>query len=109
MPAITDLRAYMDALRASFDAGRAAGRCVVLQYCFTGAVTGACYAVIADGALTVSEGQHPAPTATVQADFELWLRVVAYHLDPLMAYQDGLFSVEGDVEALIETDALFTR
>ena len=109
MPAITDLRGYMDALRASFDAERAAGRRAVLQYCFTGAVTGACYADIAEGALTVCEGNHPTPTATVHADFDLWLRVIAYHLDPLMAYQEGLFTVEGDVEALIETDTLFVR
>lgn len=109
MPAITDLRGYMDALRASFDAERAAGRRAILQYCFTGAVAGDCYADIADGALTVCEGRHPTPTATVRADFDLWLRVIAYHLDPLMAYQEGLFTVEGDVDTLIETDTLFAR
>ncbi len=109
MPGIHSLEGYMDALRASFVAERSAGRQVTLQYIFSGAVTGDCYAVIADGAIQVAEGRHPAPTATVLADFDLWLRVVAYHLDPLIAYQDGLFRVEGDIEALIGADAWFQR
>ncbi len=109
MPAIHDLQGYMDALRASFDAERARGRQVTLQYCFSGAVTGVCYATIADGTLTVAEGRHPAPTAVVTSDFELWLRIIAYHLDPLLAYQEGLYAVEGDIEALIETDTWFMR
>ncbi|HEY7849883.1 MAG TPA: SCP2 sterol-binding domain-containing protein [Ktedonobacterales bacterium] len=109
MPAIHDLQGYMDALRASFDAERAGGRSATLQYLFSGSVTGACHAVIADGALSVAEGRHPAPTATVIADFDLWLRITTYQLDALMAYQEGLFAVEGDVETLIETDDWFTR
>jgi putative sterol carrier protein len=109
MPAIHDLQGYMDALCASFVAERAAGRSVTLQYIFSGSVTGACYAVIADGAMTVAEGRHPAPTASVMADFDLWLRIIAYHLDPLMAYQEGLFAIEGDMETLLESDAWFRR
>lgn len=110
MPAISDLHGYMDALRASFNAERAGGRSLILQYCFTGAESGACYAVITNGALTtVAAGRHPSPTATVTTDFDLWLRVISYQLDPLLAYQEGLYAVEGDVEALIESDAMFTR
>ncbi|HEU5346466.1 MAG TPA: hypothetical protein VFU60_19105 [Ktedonobacterales bacterium] len=109
MPAISDLQGYMDALRDSFNPERACGRRITLQYCFTGSVTGVCHAVIADGALMVAEGRHPAPTATVTADFDLWLRVISYQLDPLLAYQEGLYAVEGDVETLIESDAMFTR
>ncbi|HZC04792.1 MAG TPA: hypothetical protein VE338_04055 [Ktedonobacterales bacterium] len=109
MPGIHDLQGYMDALCASFDAGRSGGRDVTLQYVFSGSVTGACYAAIADENIRVSEGTCPAPTATVFTDFDLWLRIIAYHLDPLMAYQDGLYRVEGDIEALIESDALFRR
>ncbi|HET9110011.1 MAG TPA: hypothetical protein VFN78_04205 [Ktedonobacterales bacterium] len=108
MPGIHTLQDYMDALRASFVAERAAGRQVTLQYVFSGSVTGECYAAIADGAITVAEGRRPA-TATVFADFDLWLRVIAYHLDPLMAYQEGLYRVTGDIDALIESDTWFQR
>lgn len=109
MPGMTDLEGYMAALRASFDAQRADQRRVTVQYTFTGAVSGACYAVIADGALCVAEGRHAAPTVAVTADFDLWRRIVTYEIEPLMAYQEGLYAVEGDLEALIEADNLFRR
>ncbi|HEX8997380.1 MAG TPA: SCP2 sterol-binding domain-containing protein [Ktedonobacterales bacterium] len=109
MSTMHDLPSYMQALRASFEAERARGRSVTLQYVFTGAVEGACHADIVDGALTVAEGRCASPTATITADFDLWLRVVAYHLDPLLAYQEGLYSIDGDIETLIEADSWFRR
>jgi putative sterol carrier protein len=99
----------MDALRAAFDAERVGETRATVQYLFTGAVTGACYASVADGALLVAEGRHPAPTVAVTTDFELWKQIIAYHHDPLMAYQEGLFTVEGDMETLLESDTWFRR
>jgi len=109
MSGIHDLQEYMAALRASFDAGRAGEIRATVQYIFTGAVNGACYASVADGALEVGEGVHPAPTVAVTTDFALWIQIIAYHHDPLMAYQEGLFTVEGDMETLIESDTWFRR
>lgn len=109
MPGIHNLQEYMEALRASFDAGRAGESRAIVQYIFTGAVTGACYASVADGALLVDEGRHPAPTVAVTTDFDLWRQIIAYHRDPLMTYQEGLFTVEGDMETLIESDTWFRR
>lgn len=109
MPGIHDLQGYIAALRATFDAERAPQLRMTVQYLFSGAVNGACSASLADGALVVAEGCHPAPTVTVRSDFELWMRIVSYEIEPLMAYQDGLYTVEGDIEALIELDACFRR
>ena len=109
MPGIHNLHEYIEALRASFDAERAGETRAVVQYIFTGAVTGACYVIVADGAIQVAEGRHPAPTVAVTTDFDLWRQIIGYHLDPLMAYQDGLFTVEGDMETLLESDTWFRR
>ena len=109
MPAANTLESYMALARDSFDPERAAGRSASLQYNFTGAVTGACYIIIHDGALVVAEGHCAAPTATVTSDFDLWLRIISYDLDPLIAYQEGLFTVDGDLETLLESDAWFRR
>ena len=51
----------------------------------------------------------PAPTVAVTSDFDVWMRVIAYQHDPLMAYQEGLFTVEGDMEKLLESDTWFRR
>lgn len=109
MPGISDLQGYMDALKSSFDAECACSRPITVQYRFTGAVNGACHAVVANGALVVAEGIHPAPTVSVTSDFDLWTRIVTYEIEPLMAWQDGLYQIEGDIEALIELDACFRR
>jgi hypothetical protein len=103
------LEGYLRALEATFSPERARGKRVVLQYVFTGRQEGDCFAIVEDGTIAVALGRHPAPTATVTSDFDLWRRVMAYHEDALLAYQAGQFQVAGDVEALMEADAWFVR
>jgi putative sterol carrier protein len=100
---------YMRLARESFLPERARGRRAVLQYHFTGRVTDSCYAQIDGGALLVAQGTHPFPTATVRVDFDLWLRILSYQVDGLMAYQAGEYQVEGDQETLMESDTWFGR
>ena len=103
------IEGYLRTMEDTFSAARAQGRCAVLQYHFTGSQEGACYAMIEDGALRVARGTHPAPTAAVSADFDLWMRILAYEEDGLLAYQDGKYTVTGDVETLMDSDAWFVR
>jgi hypothetical protein len=39
----------------------------------------------------------------------LWLRVITHDVDGLIAYQDGLYVVEGDFLALMDSDLWFER
>src|SRR5579863_9724802 len=98
---VTTIDEYMQAMRASFVPEKAAGVRAVLQYQFTGRQNGACYAVIADGSISADAGTHPAPTATVTADFDLWMRILAYEVDAVLALEDGQYEVEGDLETLM--------
>ncbi|HLZ22763.1 MAG TPA: SCP2 sterol-binding domain-containing protein [Ktedonobacterales bacterium] len=100
---------YMGMLRGSFQQDRARDAHVVIQYEFSGSQEGVCHAVVDAGALQVACGPHPHPTATVRADFDLWLRIVSYQEDGLLLYQNGTYSVEGDVEALMIADSWFKR
>lgn len=106
---VHDIPEFLQAARESFLPERAQGRSLALQYIFTGSAPGECYLLIEDGALTTGEGRHPAPGVTVRVDFVTWQRIVTYELDPLLAGQQGLFSVEGDVLALMESDQWFKR
>jgi putative sterol carrier protein len=100
---------YMRLVRQSFLPERTRGRNAVLQYHFTGRVVDSCFARIEDGALLVAQGTHPHPTATVRVDFDLWLRILRYQVDGLMAYQAGEYQAEGDFETLMESDTWFSR
>jgi putative sterol carrier protein len=104
-----DLPGYIAVLRATFDAAATGGRGFVIQYDFTGRVAGVCHATIASGALSVALGPAPAPDVIVTADFDLWRRVLAHQVDGLMAWQEGLFTVTGDMETLMESDLWFRR
>ena len=100
---------YMRLARQSFLPERARGRNVVLQYHFMGRITDSCFVQLDDGALLAAQGTHPNPTATVRVDFDLWLRILSYQVDGLMAYQAGEYWVEGDLETLMESDTWFHR
>lgn len=100
---------YLNNMRASFAPERAHGKHAILQYIFTGSQTGACYAIVEDGTLYVGAGMHPAPITTVTTDFDLWVRIMRYEEDPLLAYQAGRYTVEGDIETLLEADSWFPR
>jgi putative sterol carrier protein len=98
---------YIRQLESSFLPTKAAGKRAVLQYVFTGRKTGVCHAVIEGGAIHAASGPHPAPTVIVETDIDLWTRIVRYDVDGLLAYQEGLIRVTGDVETLIESDTWF--
>lgn len=106
---ITTIDEYLHAMQEAFVPEKARGAHAVLQYQFTGSQVGACYAVVEDGTLHVARGTHPAPTATVTVDFDLWTRILAYQVDGLLALEDGQYQAEGDLETLIESDTWFRR
>jgi putative sterol carrier protein len=106
---IATIEDYMRVMRQTFLSERARGHSAVLQYHFTGRVTGSCYAEINDGALLVAQGTHPRPSAAVQVDFDLWLCILNYEVDGLLAFQAGQYQAEGYLEALMESDTWFHR
>jgi len=95
--------------RQSFVPEHAHGRRAVLQYHFTGRAADSCYVQIENDTLLVAQGTHPNPTTTVWVDFDLWLRILSYEVDGLIAYQAGQYQVEGDLETLMESDTWFRR
>lgn len=107
--AIMTIDEYLAAMRASFLPDRAAGRRAVLQYEFTGREAGVCHAVIAEGAIHTERGPHPHPDATVTSDFDSWMRIVSYKIDPLLAAEDGLYTASGDVILLMDSDTWFAH
>lgn len=107
--AIRSIDDYLRALTTSFVPTAAGDRSIVLQYQFTGREQGMCHAVIAAGQIQVAHGPHPSPTVVVRSDFDLWLRVITHDVDGLIAYQDGLYTVEGDFLALMDSDLWFER
>lgn len=100
---------YQRSIEKTFVPELARGKHAIFQYVFSGSQVGCCYAVVEDGRLSVARGKHPAPTASVYCDFDLFLRILAYEEDALLAYEDGKYRIEGDILALMESDTWFVR
>lgn len=104
---ISSIDDYLSALQASFKSEAAGDRSMVLQYEFSGRVQGVCHVVIAGGAIQTGRGPHPSPEVIVRSDFDLWLRIATHDVDGLMAYQDGLYTIVGDIVLLMDADLWF--
>jgi putative sterol carrier protein len=98
---------YLRRLERAFLPERAAGRSAIFQYEFSGRCVGTCHVVIHNGMLRAAMGPHLTPSAVIESDFDLWLRLVTYEEEPLLAYQRGAYKVSGDLELLMEADTWF--
>lgn len=98
---------YLQLAQVTFLPEKARDKHIVVQYIFSGRDCGACYITVDDSELHTAVGEHPTPTATVIVDFDLWLRIIAYEVDGLLAYQEGRYTATGDIEALMDADTWF--
>jgi hypothetical protein len=104
---ITTIDELIASMREAFLPDMARGAHAVLQYTFTGSQPGACYAIVVDGTLHTDRGTHPAPTASVTVDFDLWTCILRREVDGLLALEDGLYQAEGELETLVVSDTWF--
>lgn len=73
----TTIDGFLSSLRLAFQRGKSAGLNAVYHFNFTGAQKRAATIVIADKRIRVEQGLVGAPSLTVTADAETWLRFVA--------------------------------
>ena len=95
------------ALTGRFHADRAVGLSAVFQFVVTGDDGGTWHAAIANGACTVSAGDHASPGVTISASAVTWARIVAGTTDPQTAFLMGKVRVKGDMGLAMRLRSLF--
>jgi putative sterol carrier protein len=96
-PRPDSLNTLMTILKIGFNTQKATGKKGVLQFNFTGGVTGSCYFKVADGKIEAFEGLADKPDLKIDAAFEVWADVIAGKLDGAQAFFDGKYKAEGDI------------
>jgi putative sterol carrier protein len=96
-PRPDSLKTLMTILQIGFNPQQAAGRKGILQFNFTGGVTGSCYFKVAGGKIEAFEGQADKPDLKVDAAFEVWADIITGKLEGEQAFFDGKYQVEGDI------------
>jgi putative sterol carrier protein len=101
------VKEIFDAMSGAFNADKAAGMNAVYQWDVTGDGGGKWNAVIADGAITVSEGENDSPNITITVAAQDWLDITNGKLDGQMAFMSGKLKVKGDMSLAMKMKTLF--
>ena len=103
---IADLIAKMP---GAFMPEKAQGLNMVIQLNITGAEAGNWNVEIKDGALKVEQGIHPNPNLSVTADSADCLKIFNRELDPMQAFMQGRFKLQGDLGLAMKMAQFFKQ
>ena len=81
----------------------------VVQFDFSGPVTGTCYMAIENGGINLAQGPAENPDLVVKTPFDLWVDIMAGRADGAQSMMEGKYTVEGQVELLMKMGELFGK
>lgn len=97
----------MEKMPGAFIPEKAAGLEAVIQFKFTGAEAGNWYAVIKDGKVEVSKGEHASPKMTLTADSSDYVKIFTGELDGMQAFMQGKLKLAGDLNLAMKLTQMF--
>ena len=98
------VKEFFDALPSRVDPAKTAG--MNNSYVFDIAEAGAWTVTVADGAVSVEEGEHDAD-CTISASEETLLKIAKGDANPTTAYMTGKLKIKGDMGAALKLQKLF--
>jgi len=97
----------MEKMPGAFIPEKAAGLDAVIQFKFTGAEAGDWYAVIKEGKVDVSKGEHASPKMTLTADSGDYVKIFTGELDGMQAFMQGKLKLAGDLNLAMKLTQMF--
>jgi putative sterol carrier protein len=95
--AFTDVKEVFAKMAEAFNPNAAQGLSAVFQFDITGDNGGKWNVAVKDGACTVNEGAHDAPSVTLTMAGETWLAMVNKELNGMQAFMSGKLKAAGDI------------
>ena len=97
----------MSKMPAAFRPEKAAGLDAAIQFKFTGAEPGEWFAVIKDGKVEVTQGNHASPKMTLTADSADYIKIFTGELDGMQAFMQGKLKLAGDLNLAMKLTQMF--
>jgi multimeric flavodoxin WrbA len=109
VPRPDSLETFMMIMSWGFNTTSAANLRAVIQFNFSGEVTGGCYFKVSDGKIEAHEGITENPDLTIESPFELWIDIMAGKADGQKMFLEQKYKAIGDLSLLIRMKDLFGR
>jgi multimeric flavodoxin WrbA len=77
-------------------------RKIILQFNFSGEVTGSCHFIIEKGNVSAEEGSKENPDITIEAPFEVWMDIITSKADGQQMFMEQKYTVNGDLSLMIQ-------
>jgi len=106
---VTTVRETFENMPNAFRPEAAKGMNAIYQFDILGDGGGKWYAAIADGVLTVGEGQHDKPNVTITMKTDNYLAMSAGKLSGMVAFATGKLKVKGDMILAAKMQAIFKQ
>lgn len=90
-----------------FDASKASGVDAVFQFDLTGEGAAKYWVKVSGGGLEKGEGQHDAPTLTITAAAQDYIKVVNGEMAAMSAFMSGKIKIKGDMGLAMKLQSLF--
>jgi multimeric flavodoxin WrbA/putative sterol carrier protein len=107
IPRPDSLDTFMLVMPMGFNPDKAKDTRAVLQFRFTGEVSGACYFAIEQGQIKAREGSAEKADLTIESPFEVWMDIMTKKQDGQRAFMEGKYKVSGDFSLLLRMNELF--
>jgi putative sterol carrier protein len=107
MPRPDSISSYVDLMKLGFNADSANGLKATIQFNFSGENQGSCFLSIDDGSVKGQQGNYTDPDLTINTPFEVWMDILARKADGQQMFMEQQYTVEGDLELLMQLDQLF--
>ncbi|HXG22731.1 MAG TPA: SCP2 sterol-binding domain-containing protein [Methylomirabilota bacterium] len=93
----------------AFNRAAAQGARAIIQFNVSGAEAGAYYIQVNNGKCQSFAGHAPAPDLTIHTPDTVWRRIARNELDGAQAFQEGLYTAEGDLSILSKFREWFSK
>jgi putative sterol carrier protein len=106
-PIVTSVKNYFETLPERFIASASKGMNAVFQFELSGDGGGTYHVLVTDGAMSIVEGAHAAPSATIKMAADNYVKMVNGQLNGTMAYMKGQMKVTGNMMLAQKMQAIF--
>ena len=98
--------AYFAMMASQYNPNAFPGMKSILQFEFE---TDSYYLLIDKDICNAFAGSYPNPTLKIKSPEEIWMKIVAGELSGQKSFMDGLYTIEGDMNLLLNLNKIFTN